>query len=172
MRALALLCLMVPAPALAGPHADLVLRGGRVFVGQGADGHRHRRARRAGGWRWATTRRLADLIGPRTRVVELKGRLVIPGFNDAHVHFLSGGFGLLSVDLRDAKDEADLARRIGEYAKTLPRGTLDPGRELGPRGVAVEGAAHAAAHRRRDAGSSGVRLTGWTGTWRWRTAWR
>jgi predicted amidohydrolase YtcJ len=66
---------------------------------------------------------IAGLIGPATRVVELAGRLVVPGFNDAHVHFLSGGFGLLSVDLRDAKDEADMARRLGAYAKTLPGGT-------------------------------------------------
>jgi predicted amidohydrolase YtcJ len=62
-------------------------------------------------------------VGPATKVVELRGRLVVPGFNDAHVHFLSGGFGLLSVDLRDAKDEADLARRIGAHARTLPAGT-------------------------------------------------
>ena len=60
-------------------------------------------------------------IGPATRVVELHGRLVVPGFNDAHVHFLSGGFGLLSVDLRDARDEADFAARIGAHARTLAR---------------------------------------------------
>ena len=58
-----------------------------------------------------------------TRVVDLKGRLVTPGFNDAHVHFIDGGFGLLSVDLRDAKDEADFARRLGSHAATLPKGT-------------------------------------------------
>jgi hypothetical protein len=66
---------------------------------------------------------VAGLIGPGTRVVELRGRLVVPGFNDAHVHFLDGGFGLLSVDLRPARDEADFARRLGEHAKTLPKGT-------------------------------------------------
>jgi predicted amidohydrolase YtcJ len=62
-------------------------------------------------------------IGPKTRVVELRGRLAVPGFNDAHVHFLDGGFGLLSVDLRDAKDEAELARRLAAHAATLPSGT-------------------------------------------------
>jgi len=66
---------------------------------------------------------LSSLVGPDTRVIELSGRLVTPGFNDAHVHFLSGGFGLLSVDLREAKDEADLARRTGAYARTVPKGT-------------------------------------------------
>jgi predicted amidohydrolase YtcJ len=123
VRALALLCLMAAsAPALPGPHAELVLRGGRVFVAKGKTAT----AIAVQGDRVVAVgdaAAVAGLIGPRTRVVELKGRLVTPGFNDAHVHFLSGGFGLLSVDLRDAKDEADFARRIGEYAKTLPRGT-------------------------------------------------
>jgi predicted amidohydrolase YtcJ len=63
------------------------------------------------------------LVGPKTRVIALKGRLVVPGFNDAHVHFLDGGFGLLSVDLRGAGDEQEFAHRIEERAKSLPRGT-------------------------------------------------
>jgi predicted amidohydrolase YtcJ len=112
----------VPSRA-ADPHADLVLRGGRVFVGKGqapatAIAVKGDRVMAAG-----ADAAVAPLIGPGTRVVELRGRLVVPGFNDAHVHFLSGGFGLLSVDLRDAKDEAEFARRIGEHAKTLPKGT-------------------------------------------------
>jgi predicted amidohydrolase YtcJ len=63
------------------------------------------------------------LVGPRTRVIPLRGRLVVPGFNDAHVHFLDGGFGLLSVDLRGARDEAEFARRIGDHARTLAPGS-------------------------------------------------
>ena len=103
--------------------ADLVLRGGRVFVARGrprasAVAVRDGRVVAAG-----TDEQIAGLVGPRTRVVELGGRLVVPGFNDAHVHFLSGGFGLLSVDLRGAKDETDLAERLGAHAKTLPPGT-------------------------------------------------
>ena len=67
----------------------------------------------------ATVRALAS---KDTRVVDLKGRLITPGFNDAHVHFIDGGFGLLSVDLRDAKDEADFATRLGKHAASLPKG--------------------------------------------------
>src|SRR4051812_21956076 len=36
--------------------------------------------------------------GARTKVIDARGALVLPGFNDAHVHFLSGGFQLSSVD--------------------------------------------------------------------------
>lgn len=60
--------------------------------------------------------------GPQTRLVDARGRLVLPGFNDAHVHFLSGGFQLSSVDLRDAATPEEFARRIGAFAKNLPKG--------------------------------------------------
>jgi hypothetical protein len=103
--------------------ADLVLRGGRVWPGKG---QREGTAIAVKDGRVAAVGSDADiqpLIGPGTRVVDLRGRLVLPGFNDAHVHFLGGGFGLLSVDLRDARDEQELARRIAEHARTLPKGT-------------------------------------------------
>lgn len=62
------------------------------------------------------------LRGPDTRVIDAGGRLVLPGFNDAHVHFLMGGFALSSVDLRDAATPAELARRLGAFAQKLPKG--------------------------------------------------
>src|SRR5688572_28348605 len=43
------------------------------------------------------------LIGPGTKVIDAKGKLIVPGFNDAHVHFLETGLQLSSVDLRDAQ---------------------------------------------------------------------
>lgn len=62
------------------------------------------------------------LIGPKTQILDLKGKLVLPGFNDAHLHLADGGFYLLGVDLRDSKDENDFVRLIGEYARTLKKG--------------------------------------------------
>jgi predicted amidohydrolase YtcJ len=63
-----------------------------------------------------------SLIGPSTRVVDAGGKTIIPGFNDAHVHFMETGFQLSSVDLRDAKTPQEFVRRIGEFAKKLPKG--------------------------------------------------
>ncbi len=69
-----------------------------------------------------TNDEIRKLIGSRTRVIDAGGRLVLPGFNDAHVHFLSGGFQLSSVDLRDAATPQEFARRIAEFAHKAPQG--------------------------------------------------
>jgi len=63
-----------------------------------------------------------SLIGPKTRVIDAKGRLVIPGFNDAHVHFLETGSQLSSVDLRHAKSPEEFVRIIKEFAARQPKG--------------------------------------------------
>src|SRR5437870_10381701 len=51
-----------------------------------------------------------------------KAGLVLPGFNDAHVHFMSGGFQLSSVDLRDANTPQEFAERIRDFAARIPKG--------------------------------------------------
>ncbi|HEY0006518.1 MAG TPA: amidohydrolase [Pyrinomonadaceae bacterium] len=68
-----------------------------------------------------STAEIRRMAGPRTRVIDAVGRLVLPGFNDAHVHFMSGGFQLSSVDLRDAATPLEFAERIRRFAeKTAP----------------------------------------------------
>src|SRR6478672_3649996 len=63
-----------------------------------------------------------SLIGPGTRVVDAKGKLVMPGFNDAHVHFTSSGMGLSSIDLRTSASQVEFAQRIRDYAAKLKAG--------------------------------------------------
>lgn len=62
------------------------------------------------------------LIGQNTKVVDAGGKLVLPGFNDSHLHFMEGGASLTSVDLRDAKSPEEFVQRIKEYASKLPKG--------------------------------------------------
>jgi predicted amidohydrolase YtcJ len=69
-----------------------------------------------------TSAEIRKLAGPRTRLIDARGRLVLPGFNDAHVHFLNGGFQLASVDLRDADSPEEMARRIRAFAAGRPKG--------------------------------------------------
>jgi predicted amidohydrolase YtcJ len=61
-------------------------------------------------------------IGSRTRVIDAGGKLLIPGFNDAHVHFMETGQQLSSVDLRDARTPAEFVQRIKDFAAKTPKG--------------------------------------------------
>jgi len=65
---------------------------------------------------------IREITGPATRQVNARGGLVAPGFIDSHIHFLSGGFQLSAVQLRDAATPAEFARRIRDYAATLAPG--------------------------------------------------
>ncbi|HEV3315771.1 MAG TPA: amidohydrolase [Candidatus Angelobacter sp.] len=55
--------------------------------------------------------------GPQTKILDAQGKLLLPGFNDAHVHFVDGGDHLQQVQLKDAASPEEFARRIGARAK-------------------------------------------------------
>ena len=65
---------------------------------------------------------IGKLIGPNTTVIDLKGRRVVPGFNDAHVHFYTGGVSLTSVHLRETRSAAEFRSAIAAFARTRPKG--------------------------------------------------
>src|SRR5947209_13037766 len=60
--------------------------------------------------------------GPQTRIIDAQGKLLLPRFNDAHVHFVDGGDHLQAVQLKDAASPQEFARRIEQRAKATPRG--------------------------------------------------
>lgn len=103
--------------------ADLVFTGGayggRVFL---ADATRARASAVAvtGGRIVAVGADAAELIGPATEVVDLEGRLLVPGFQDAHVHPLWGGLDMLRCDLSELATEEAYLDRIREYAAAHP----------------------------------------------------
>jgi predicted amidohydrolase YtcJ len=97
--------------------ADLVLTNGRIWTGDTA--HPWAEALAARGERLiaiGSNDDIKKLTGAQTRVIDLQGKLALPGFIDDHTHFISGGFQLLSVALRDAKTLAEFAERIKAQA--------------------------------------------------------
>jgi hypothetical protein len=62
------------------------------------------------------------LAGPATRVEDLGGRRVLPGFIDSHTHFIDGGRYLLGADLREARSEKEMAALVGRHAARQPAG--------------------------------------------------
>jgi predicted amidohydrolase YtcJ len=60
--------------------------------------------------------------GPRTLIVDAKGERLLPGFNDAHVHFSDGGASLSSVQLVNVTSLKEFVQRIADYAAHAPKG--------------------------------------------------
>ncbi|MEO8743878.1 MAG: amidohydrolase [Candidatus Dormiibacterota bacterium] len=65
---------------------------------------------------------LMALRGPRTRVMNLAGAAVLPGFNDAHAHVVYYGLTRFGADLGGARSVAEIAERLKAHAKTLRPG--------------------------------------------------
>ena len=60
--------------------------------------------------------------GPQTKVIDADGKLVLPGFNDSHVHFIQGGAQLDQVNLTDVATPEEFTRRIAAQATKTPKG--------------------------------------------------
>ncbi|MFE6253707.1 amidohydrolase [Agromyces sp. NPDC057865] len=101
--------------------ADVLFTGGAVFTGTGEPLHGHAVV--------VTGDRITAVVpeseasahvGEATRVVDLAGALLSPGFQDAHVHPLSAGVELLMCNLTEATDAADAVARVKAYADANP----------------------------------------------------
>ena len=119
------LCLMTAGAALlrAQSGADLILTNGKVWTVDAK--HKEAEAVAIRGQRIVAVGTNEEVLrskGEGTRVMDLGGRRVVPGFNDAHVHFFSGGQNLAGVQLRYAKSKDDFQGAIGAFAKTRPAG--------------------------------------------------
>jgi len=103
--------------------ADLVLFNGRVFTVEKSLPWAEAVAVRDGKiMAVGANAEVKKLIGKDTQTIDLQGKLVLPGFNDAHLHFASGGLYLLGIDLRPARDEKEFVSILKEYIKKLPKG--------------------------------------------------
>lgn len=60
--------------------------------------------------------------GAKTEVIDAGGKLLMPGFNDSHVHFMDGSAQLSQVDLKNAHSPEEFARLVAEQAKKTPKG--------------------------------------------------
>ncbi|MFJ1967391.1 amidohydrolase [Streptomyces sp. NPDC087903] len=102
-----------------GP-ADLVLTGGPVHTVDPARSRATAVAVRHGRIAAVGHHEVHELIGPRTEVVDLAGKLLLPGFQDAHVHPQGAGIELGLCHLADTVDPAEYLRRIKAYADEHP----------------------------------------------------
>jgi len=75
-----------------------------------------------------TPSKIAKLKDGHTKVVDLGGRFVMPGFNDAHAHMPGGGFAKIEVELVGTKSLQEMQQRIAERVKTTASGEWIVGR--------------------------------------------
>ncbi|GAA2997636.1 amidohydrolase [Microbacterium aurantiacum] len=101
-------------------HADLVFHGGPVFTADTVRSRAHAVAVSGGRIVAVGGDEVRDLIGPRTEVVDLGGRLLVPGFQDAHVHPVWGGLDMLRCDLAEYGDAPQYLDAIGRYVAAHP----------------------------------------------------
>ncbi len=113
------------------PKADTLLKGGRIWRGLGLP-----EASALALWKGrvlaaGTESELSGLVGPATGVVDLRGRLAVPGFCDAHEHLIPIGLGLVELDFKPPRATAIAqivdavaaeARRLGPGAWIIGRG--------------------------------------------------
>lgn len=143
----ALLCaasIAGPAAAGNGKSADLILYNAKVWtvddrkpVAQ-AVAVRGKRIVKVGG-----NDEILALKGPGTRVLDLEGKLVLPGFNDSHTHFGNAAEWFFQVPLTDVNDVRLMADRIAGVAARVPKGLWITGGDWGT------SAANAAAKNRQ-----------------------
>lgn len=103
------------------PVADVLFTGGAVFTGTGEPLHGHAVAVTGGRIAAIVPENEASaLVGEGTRVVELGGALLSPGFQDAHIHPVGGGVELLQCNLTEAESADEAVATIAAYAAANP----------------------------------------------------
>jgi predicted amidohydrolase YtcJ len=103
--------------------AELVLVGGKIRTPAHPSGFTRAAAIGDGVIRaLGSDEEIRGFAGPHTRVVNLRGRLAIPAFGDAHVHPVQGGLESLRCNLLGLRSRQDCLDAIAAYSATLPPG--------------------------------------------------
>jgi predicted amidohydrolase YtcJ len=117
------------APQDAVQPADLVLTNGKVVTVE--DGAPDAQAVASAGGRIVavgTSAEIRKYIGPKTEVIDVQGRLVIPGFIEGHGHFTGVGTARLNLNLMNAKTWDEIVAMVAERVKTARPGEWIYGR--------------------------------------------
>jgi predicted amidohydrolase YtcJ len=67
-----------------------------------------------------TEREIELLRGPKTQIIDARGRVVLPGFTDSHIHFLEGSLTLVEADLNGVRSIPEIKKRLTDYANSHP----------------------------------------------------
>jgi predicted amidohydrolase YtcJ len=116
-----LLLLCATSPLVAQNNADLILVNGKIWTG--ASEPAFTEAVAIAGNKIVAVGKSADikkLAGNKTKLIDLQGKLVTAGINDAHIHFLSGSLGLSAIDQFESKTKEEAVAVVERFAKNHP----------------------------------------------------
>jgi predicted amidohydrolase YtcJ len=109
--------------AVGGSEADLVFAGGKIRTPAHPSGFVSALAVRGGVIQAVgTDDEIKELTGRRTRVVDLRGRLALPAFGDAHVHAVAGGLESLRCNLLGLRTRHQCLAAVADYCAAVPEG--------------------------------------------------
>jgi predicted amidohydrolase YtcJ len=129
------------------PGADLILHNGVIYTVDDQHPAAEAVAIRNGKFvAVGADKSVLALRGPKTRVIDLKGRFVVPGFNDNHVHFASAA-QFLEFNIMRASTQDQFVERVKDVIARLPKGEWIVG---GFWGAYDEWAAGSAGNQRRE----------------------
>ncbi|GMQ27092.1 amidohydrolase [Algoriphagus sp. oki45] len=100
---------------------SVILINGKIWTGEGAD--TFVKAIAISGdtiFQIGDSELISSLAGPETEIIDLQGKLVTAGFNDAHIHFLGGSMGLTQVELSSAKTFTEMERMTMDFIQANP----------------------------------------------------
>ncbi len=134
LRAALTAAVLLAAAGLAGcaqkpEPADLVLTGGKIVTGDEAKPQAEALAVR-GDWVVAvgTAKEIKNYIGDKTEVINLQGKLAVPGLIDSHLHFMGIGQAKQSLDLTKARNWDDIVAMVKDAARVAKPGAWITGR--------------------------------------------
>ena len=115
------LLIVVVAQAAPPEPVDTVFRGGGVYTVNAARSWAEAVAVHAGRIVYVgSDAGLAPWIGPRTRSIDLQGKMLLPGFHDAHVHLVGGGIELGECDLNGLTTVEEILAAVRQFAERHP----------------------------------------------------
>ncbi|HMP58158.1 MAG TPA: amidohydrolase family protein, partial [Gemmatales bacterium] len=110
---------LASAAAFPDPPLDLLVVDARIWTGQAEQPWAEAMGVRQGRIVWVGAK--PEPLPAAQRTLAGAQRLIVPGFYDAHVHLVGAGLGLARVQLKDAADAAEFAKRLREFDARLPR---------------------------------------------------
>ncbi len=121
--------LFLGLPVLLAQPADLVLRNGKLITLESSAPQAQALAARGGKiTAIGTNQQMQAFIGPSTKVIDLGGRLAIPGFIEGHGHFMGLGSSKMVLNLRDVKNWDQIVAMVAAAAREAKPGAWILGR--------------------------------------------